>query len=43
MNKGEETRGHSDIVGDDLLFGDSERRKHNSVKVGEVDAGKIAE
>ncbi len=43
MNKGEDTPGHYDMVGDDFLFGDMECRVHIPAQVGNVDAGKIAE
>jgi hypothetical protein len=43
MEKRKHTRGHFNIVGDDLLLGDRERRKHDFVKIGQVDPGEIPE
>jgi hypothetical protein len=43
MEKRKHTRGHFYIVGNDLLLGDRERRKHDFVKVGQVDPGEIAD
>jgi hypothetical protein len=43
MEKRKHTRGHFDIVGNDLLLGDRERRKHDFVKIGQVDPGEIPE
>jgi hypothetical protein len=43
MEKRKHTRGHFDIVGNDLLLGDVERRVHYLAKVGQADPGEIAE
>ena len=43
MEKRKYTRGHSDIVGNNLLFGDMERRVHDPAQVGQMHPGEIAE
>jgi hypothetical protein len=43
MEKWKYTRSHSDIIGNNFLFGDVERRVHDPAQVGQMHPGEIAE
>jgi hypothetical protein len=43
MEKRKHSRGHSDVVGNNLLLGDRERGVHYLAKVGQVDQSEIAQ